>query len=36
MTATDEEKKDFKVSILTITRLVNMVNHVIYCKFERS
>lgn len=33
--ATDEEKDDFKVSILTITRLVNMMNHIIICKFSK-
>jgi hypothetical protein len=34
--ATDAEKDDFKVSILTITRLVNMMNHIIICKFARE
>lgn len=33
--ATDEEKDEFKVSILTITRLVNMMNHIIICKFSK-
>ena len=33
--ATDEEKEEFKVSILTITRLVNMMNHIIICKFSK-
>ena len=33
--ATDAEKDDFKVSILTITRLVNMMNHIIICKFSK-
>ena len=34
--ATDAEKDEFKVSILTITRLVNMMNHIIICKFVRE
>lgn len=34
--ATDAEKDEFKVSILTITRLVNMMNHIIICKFARE
>ena len=33
--ATDAEKDEFKVSILTITRLVNMMNHIIICKFSK-
>ena len=33
--ATDAEKDDFKVSILTITRLVNMMNHIIICRFSK-
>lgn len=33
--ATDIEKDEFKVSILTITRLVNMMNHIIICKFTK-
>lgn len=33
--ATDAEKDEFKVSILTITRLVNMMNHIIICKFTK-
>lgn len=33
--ATDIEKDEFKVSILTITRLVNMMNHIIICKFSK-
>lgn len=33
--ATDAEKDDFKVSILTITRLVNMMNRIIICKFTK-
>lgn len=34
--ATEEERDEFKVSILTITRLVNMVDHVIVCKFDKG
>ena len=33
--ATEEERDSFKVSILTITRLVNMTNHLIVCKFSK-
>lgn len=33
--ATEEERASFKVSILTITRLVNMTNHLIVCKFSK-
>lgn len=32
----ETERDEFKVSILTITRLVNMANHIITCKFEKS
>lgn len=33
--ATEEARTSFKVSILTITRLVNMTNHLIVCKFSK-
>lgn len=32
----ETERDEFKVSILTITRLVNMANHIITCKFARE
>lgn len=32
----EAERDEFKVSILTITRLVNMANHIITCKFVRE
>ena len=32
----ETERDEFKVSILTITRLVNMANHIITCKFVRE
>lgn len=31
---TDEEKKEFRVSIMSITRLVNMMDHIIVAKFD--
>ena len=33
---TEEEKNEFRVSIMSITRLVNMMDHIIVANFEEN